>query len=166
MKRVLFLFLFALLASAAQAQTCMTFQEFSPDGKKMERLDSLYPKALATDSTARAFPASRQKEFEIAWTGFYEELMKYFTANGLFWGKSTDCFNKVYFSAEGKVDYWLFNFLKKDQVPQETQDLYLKLITQYSQTHGINFKADKPFAQCATVTFFDFTSGTKRKKDE
>lgn len=152
-KQILFfLLLFPLLASA---QTCITFQQAEKNGKGQAQLDSLYLPAFHADSTKAVFPGKRQDEFSKAWTAYFSGLMKYLAKNDFTWEKETNCFQKIYFSPSGKVEYWLYNFQKKDNVPEATQQQFEALLLEYSKKHRIRIKADVPFTQCATVVFYD-----------
>lgn len=149
---LVFLLLFPFLISA---QTCITFQQADKNGKGQVQLDSVYLPAFHADSTKAVFPGKRQDEFSEAWTAYFSGLMKYLAKNDFTWGKETNCFQKIYFSPSGKVEYWLYNFQKKDNIPEATQQRFEALLLEYSKKHRIHIKADVPFTQCATVVFYD-----------
>ncbi|HEY6161027.1 MAG TPA: hypothetical protein VI112_07385 [Bacteroidia bacterium] len=147
------LFLLALI-TVAHSQNCMTFQDMGKNGVRLTQLDSLYPNALKTETFEGVFPEGKKlKKFDKAWAGFYEELMNYFSKSGLKWDKPTYCFNKIYFDADGNVQYWFFNFMKEDNIPADVQAKYLQGIKEFSKTHQIKIKAGTKFSQCASVTF-------------
>src|ERR1051326_3027290 len=146
--------LFMLVSSAMLSQNCMTFQDMEKNGVRMTQLDSLYPNAMKTTTFEGVFPEGKKlKKFDKAWGGFYEELMNYFSKSGLKWEKPTYCFNKIYFDADGNVQYWFFNFMKEDNIPADVQAKYLQGIKDFSKTHQIKIKAGTKFSQCASVTF-------------
>ena len=64
-------------------------------------------------------------------------------------------FNKIYFDANGKVEYWFFNFKKSDNIPQEKQDKYLELLKKFAKDHKLNIKSTSKYSQCASVDFID-----------
>lgn len=152
-KLLLIFFIFTL--TAARAQTCITFQQAEKNGKGQVQLDRDYLPAFHADSSKAVFPGKRQDEFSKAWTAYFSGLMKYLAKNDFMWEKETNCFQKIYFSPSGKVEYWLYNFQKKDNVPEATQQRFEALVLAYSKKHCIRIKADVPFTQCATVVFYD-----------
>ena len=134
----------------------MTFQEMEKNGLKMDSLQRLYPNATKTDTFAGVFPAGKKGDrFSDAWLKYYTDLMNYFSENGLKWEKPTYCFNKIFFDANGKVEYWFFNFKKADNIPDDVQQKYLQGLQQFSKKHKIKIKADSKFTQCASVTFIN-----------
>jgi len=139
----------------------MTFQDMGKNGLYLEQLDTLYPNATGTGKTDGVFSGRKEKSFTKAWGAFYTDLMQYFADNGFVWKQPTSCFNKIYFSADGSIAYWFFNFSAKDSIPDHVQAKYLELITQYSKNHRIKIKGKSNFSQCASVTFYDF----EKKKD-
>lgn len=152
---VLLLFVFGCLLLPGKAQTIMTFQEMEKNGISMTKLDSIYPNATHADKNLGVFKGKKEEKFSKAWVDFYTELMTYFGKNGLIWGKQTYCFNKIYFSKEGKVAYWFFNFKQADNIPQEKQETYSKLLKEFSNKYQIKIKSKSNFSQCASVDFID-----------
>ena len=133
----------------------MTFQEMETNGITMTKLDSIFPNATSADKTLGVFKGKNMDKFSKAWGNFYMELMEYCGKCGLVWGQQTYCFNKVYFTKEGKVDYWFFNFKKTDNIPQEKQDAFRKILNEYCLKNKIKIKAKSNFSQCASVDFVD-----------
>lgn len=155
MKKLFIIHVFCLLSSSfIFGQTCITFQEMEEHGLSINKLDSLYQNAIHADTVQGPF-TGRQQNFAAAWLQFYEGLFKHFTDNGLEWGEPTFCFNKIYFTKTGQIDYWFYNFGKTDNIPIDKQKAYLALITEYSKTHNIEITAQTPFSQCASVTLTD-----------
>jgi hypothetical protein len=149
------LILLLINIQANNAQKIMTFQEMEKNGLSMAKLDSTFHNASDAGSVPGVFTGKKSKKFSKAWGSFYKDLMTYCGKNGLIWGKQTYCFNKIYFSPTGEVAYWFFNFKKADNIPQEKQDLYLKILKQYSSAHKLKIKASVPYSQCASVDFID-----------
>ncbi|TND07961.1 MAG: hypothetical protein FD123_2769 [Bacteroidetes bacterium] len=164
MRILLFLFLSCGSLFTVKAQQCMTFQELNKNENRMAKLDSLFPSAVAGDTANKIFPGKLQQEFQAAWGNYFSGLFQYLADNGLVWGEQTYCFNKIYFSPDGSVQYWLFNFRQADRIHPDLQDQYHALITSYSKTHKIKIKAGSFFSQCASVDFIDVPPKKKRKK--
>lgn len=150
-----FLLSLTFITTTAFSQKVMTFQEMEKSGIKMAELDSLYPNSTKTDKFQGVFIDKKLDKFTTAWGDFYMDLMTYFSENKFIWGKQTYCFNKIYFQSNGKIDYWFFNFKKSDNIAQEKQDMFLKLLDEFAKTHKIKIKAKTNFAQCASVDFVD-----------
>ncbi len=146
--------LLLLTCSVTVGQTCITFQEMERQGLPMDSLDSTYPNALHPDTAQGPF-MGRQKNFEKAWGQFYEDLIQHFHDHGLEWENPTYCFNKIYFSPTGEIEYWFFNFRKKDAIPADKQAQFLKLIKEFSRSYQIKITADTNFSQCTSVTLFN-----------
>ena len=72
-------------------------------------LDSAYTNAINEDSTKAAFQG-QQETFIGHYQQFYRDLDDYLHANGFYWSDTTRCFNKIYFSASGRVEHYLFGF--------------------------------------------------------
>jgi hypothetical protein len=140
--------------SLAKAQTIMTFQNAEKNGVVFKLQDSLYRNAY-DDAKGKGVFNGRTQEFDDAWGKFYLDLMYFFNVNKLTWGKPTYCFNKVYFDKTGKVEQWYFNFKKTDSIPQAKQEVYLKLIKEFSEKQKINISTDRKFSQCASVDLID-----------
>lgn len=159
MRKLFFVVCVFCWALLAQAQQCMTFQDMEKNGLSLAKLDSLYPNALGSGKAEGAFKS--QQKFGKQWAQFHEDLMLYLNTNGLKWGKPTNCFNKIYFNADGKIEYWFFNFFKADSIPENIQAKYLELITAFSKIYTFKDKIPSQFTQCATVTFFDIEEKQK-----
>ena len=71
------------------------------------------------------------------------------------WDKSTRCFNRIYFNADGTIDYFLYNFLGKpeDQLSDERQNEFNKLLNLFIKGYRINVTARVKFAQCSPTTY-------------
>jgi hypothetical protein len=131
----------------------MTFQNAERFGIKVKQLDSLYLNAIPSATYEGVFKGS--KDFDIAWGKFYKDLLDFMAGQGLKWSKPQDCFNKVYFTKDGVVEHWFFNFPLADNVPADIQIKYRKIVEEFSKDHKIKIKADKNFSQCATVTLME-----------
>jgi hypothetical protein len=141
------------ICSFVNGQDCMTFQEYSSNGEKVSDLDSLYPTAINIDTTIAVFHG-RMPEFYEAWASLLKDFGKYLSAHDFEWNKSTHCFNKVYFSKDGTIDKFLFNF-KPGAIDKEKQVEFGKLLNSFTKDYKlkINSAADKDFSQCGGVNY-------------
>lgn len=136
----------------SRAQKSMTFRE----AERMEifkPLDKKYPGGISADSTKSVFKNS------VAYTNAYRDFLlgfgRYLKAHDFLWGKPVRCFNKVYFSRAGKVDYFLYNF-KPGDLTAEQEIAFAKLLADYIQTARFPLPATSRFAQCSPVKYADF----------
>jgi len=92
------------------------------------------------------------------WTALFKELMTFLSAQGFVWGRETWCHVRIYFAADGIIEYWLYNFKRNDGILPEQQDEFQRLITLFSQEHTISITSKSSFSQCGGVTFWDMDS--------
>jgi len=135
------------------SQKAMTFQEAEKSGISVAKLDSVYISGLHTDSTKSVFH-QQQKEFIAAYQSMLQDLGNYLKKNKFSWGKSTACFNRIYFSSQGKIDYFLYNFRKGD-VTEEKEKQFDGLLNNFIKTYQFPMKAKTGFAQCSPVRYMD-----------
>jgi hypothetical protein len=84
-----------------------------------------------------------------AYYDFLERLSDYLYNHHFKWGQETRCWNRIFFHADGAVDYYLFDF--KTPVSKEQSDKFSELFATYCTTHKLGMSADKGFAQCGKV---------------
>ncbi len=145
--------IFLLAVQVLKSQSCMTFQETEKNNISIKHLDSLYLNATASGTFAGVFNGS--KKFDEAWLKFHQDLINYMAKRGIKWEKPQNCFNKIYFEADGKVAYWFFNFPKADNVPADVQEKYRNSINEFSKTEKLKIKSEAKFSQCVTVTLME-----------
>lgn len=151
MKEIYLILLLISSGSYAFSQKSMTFKEAQEIGI-YPQLDSLYRGGIDSDSTRSIF--KDQKAYIEAYQQFLFQLGTFLKKNNFKWGKQVRCFNRIYFSKEGTVDYFLYNF-KEGQVTPEQEREFGKLLQKFIQEAKFNLKADQQFAQCSPVKYTD-----------
>lgn len=149
--KLIYLLACLMLFFGANGQQSMTFEEAKRIGI-YEQLDSLYRGGLDSDSTKAVFKDSQQyiKHYQ----GFLNNLGGFLSKKGFKWGKSVRCFNKIYFSKEGKVAYFLYQFTGGQLSP--TQEIaFGQLLSEFIQEASFGLSASVPFSQCSPVKYTD-----------
>src|SRR5690349_17483313 len=86
-------------------------KEAEKQGNSYKRLDGIYPSALHLNPILAVFKTPQEQEnFQKAYIKFMQDLNAFLKANNFSWGKQTTCFNRIYFNANGVVDYFLYSF--------------------------------------------------------
>lgn len=155
MKYSVLVFFILFFVSVVHSQECKSFNDYKAEGKDVTILDSLYPAAMHIDSNLAVFHG-REQEFFLAWKTMLQDLATYLDENEFYWGGQMWCFNRVYFSPNGKVDTYLFKF-KEDTVDEEKQKAFAALLSDFTSdyTLKIDSAAKSQFAQCGPVTYLD-----------
>ncbi|RZJ63069.1 MAG: hypothetical protein EOO45_22070 [Flavobacterium sp.] len=155
------LLLFAYGTSSAQKQPlAITFQQAEKQGITIAKLDSTYKSAVDANPEKAVFKSpAAQKDLQVAYGSLLAELQKHLATNGFKWEKPTRCFNRIYFTPEGKIDYFLYNFIPKPSDPnpvsEEKRIKFEKLLSSFIKNYQFKLSADVKFAQCSPVTYSD-----------
>lgn len=144
--------LLCLLLSFSQGMAT-TFQKAANSGVSIMVLDSLYQSALHTDSLQAAF-AGREKEFQSAYISMLQALGAFLHTHNFKWEKQIRCFNRIYISKDGTIDYFLFNF-KPGEIDPEKEQAFEKLLGEFITTYRFPLTNTKSFAQCSPVQYSD-----------
>jgi len=150
-----YLFVFALLCPLLSFSQGMatTFQKAANSGVSIPALDSLYQSALHADSLQAAF-AGKEKEFQHAYISMLQALGAFLHTHNFKWEKQTRCFNRIYISKDGTIDYFLFNF-KPGEIDPEKEQAFEKLLGEFITTYRFPLTNTKSFAQCSPVQYSD-----------
>ncbi len=134
----------------------LTFKQAADQGIRIGQLDSTYKSAVHADSSLAVFkPGIEQETMIKAYQQLLKDLGTFLNKNGFTWNKPTRSFNRVYFSAGGKIDYFLYNFTgNAGDKPDETQQAeFARLLGQFVQAYTFPLKANVKFAQCSPTTY-------------
>jgi len=160
--RITFIFLFFSASSlfAQKRPLAITFQNAEKQGLAFSKLDSSYKSAVDSDTSKAVFKsAAQQKELQLAYADLLKDLNKHLAENNFKWEKPTRCFNRIYFKPNGKIDYFLYNFLPKPSDPnpisEEKRLRFEKLLSAFIRKYQFKLTADVKFAQCSPVTYAD-----------
>ena len=145
------LLIFILLNICTFAQKSMTFKQAEKIGIS-QKLDSLYLGGIDSDSTKSIF--RDQKAYIESYQQFIFQLGEFLKKNNFKWGKQVRCFNRIYFSKQGTVDYFLYNF-KEGQITPEQENEFGNLVQKFIQKAKFGLKTDTQFAQCSPVKYID-----------
>lgn len=152
---LLFVLLLLSLQSFGQ-HLGLTFQEAEKTGLTQPYLDSMYQSAMHVDTAEAVFKTDieQQNMFE-AYVKLLQDFGKFLSANNFNWERPTKCFNRIYFSADGTIDYFLFNFLGKptDKPSAAREKQFTQLLNAFIKNYQIAIKAPRKFAQCSPSTY-------------
>jgi hypothetical protein len=144
--------IFFLADSFLFAQGVATpFTEAARQGIRFEVLDSIYRPALDQDSTKAVFHG-REDQFQKAYGALLGDLNSYLKQNGFVWQKNVRCFNRIYLSPEGKIDYFLYHFLPGELESKE-QKKFSSLLDSFIRQYEFPLKTQTRFAQCSPVIY-------------
>ena len=129
------------------------FQKAIDNGISIKKLDSIYSSALHSDSSKAVFKG-REKEFYNGYVSMLQALGVFLKKNDFSWGKTTRCFNRIYISSEGTINYFLFNFYP-NQIESTKEQQFEKLVSEFIKTYQFPMKANTNFAQCSPVIYSD-----------
>ena len=134
----------------------ITFQEAESKGIYIRVLDSLYLSAVHVDSTLAVFKTpEEQSRVHAEYVRLLQSLGDFLSANNFEWEKPAACFNRIYFSPGGNIDYYVFNFRGKpeDKPSPEKEKEFTRLVNLFIQDFKIDLRAHRKFAQCSPTTF-------------
>ena len=151
MRKITFIITLILLNICAFGQKSMTFKQAEKIGIS-QKLDSLYRGGIDSDSTKSIF--KDQKAYIKSYQQFIFQLGDFLKKNNFKWGKQVRCFNRIYFSNQGTVDYFLYNF-NEGQITPEQESEFGNLVQQFIQQARFGLKTDTKFAQCSPVKYTD-----------
>jgi len=134
----------------------MTFQEAAKLGISIDKLDSSYKSAVHVDTSLAVFKTdSAQEKMHEAYVKLLQDFGKFLSEHNFKWDKPTRCFNRIYFSPGGTIDYFLYNFLGKpeDKLPEEKQKKFNTILNRFINDYKLAVTANVKFAQCSPATY-------------
>jgi hypothetical protein len=85
----------------------LTFQDAEKQGISIKHLDGIYKSAVHSDTSLAVFKTETEQEaLQQGYVKLLQDLGKFLSDNNFKWEKPTRCFNRIYFSAEGTIDYF------------------------------------------------------------
>ena len=146
--------LFNIHAALAQKKA-MTFSDASLVIKEYDQLDNIYQSAVHSDTQLAVFKSEEEQRNHIeSYHSMLRDLGEFLKSNGFEWGGETRCFNRIYFNQDGKVDYFLFNFMS-DSVPNNKEEEFARLLELFLENYTFGVTADTKFSQCSPVKYAD-----------
>lgn len=134
----------------------LTFQEAEKQGISIKHLDSIYTSAVHSDTSLAVFKTDTEQEaLQQAYIKLLQDFGKFLSDNNFKWEKPTRCFNRIYFSSNGTIDYFLFNFLGKieDKPTGHTEKEFQRLLNAFISDYEFPLTAETKFAQCSPTTY-------------
>jgi hypothetical protein len=134
----------------------LTFQDAEKQGVSIKHLDSLYRSAVHGDTSLAVFKTEKEQDaLQQAYVKLLQDFGKFLSENNFKWEKSTKCFNRIYFNADGTIDYFLFNFLGKaeDKPYEEIVKEFQRLLNAFISDYQFSLTSKSKFAQCSPTTF-------------
>lgn len=140
---------------SSYGQKAMTFKEAEVLGKSFQHLDSLYKSAVHSNADLAVFKSSgEQAELQKSYILLIKDLATFLKLKDFKWGKTTKCFNRIYFNPAGKIDYFLYNF-PKDQIAPEKEKEFERLLNLFVKEYKFPLIANENFAQCSSIKYTD-----------
>lgn len=159
MMRLNFIWALLLLFGSLSAQKVVRFSQLEAEGLQLAWLDSVYTSAVHNDTSMAVFKSeAAQQNFIAAYGAFIQDFGKFLADHGFEFKQVQRCFNRVYFSATGTVDYFVYSFSNKNIEPQNQltdQQLqeFERLLMMYLKTATLSVTAPVSFAQCSPVVY-------------
>ena len=90
-----------------------------------------------------------------AYIKLLQDFGKFLTNHNFKWDKPTKCFNRIYFNVDGTIDYFLYNFLGKqeDKLSEEGQKEFNELLNQFIKEYKFTMTSKIKFSQCSPTTY-------------
>ena len=150
MKKLLPLILI-LLTAAVFGQEAMPFKEAREKGI-YPKVDSIYKSAIDSDISRAVFKTEEDIQKHIAaYQDFLLQFGQFLADNEFEWTEDTRCFNRIYMSPEGRVEYFLYDF--KTPLPELKATEFRRLLSLYIKSNNFGVTAPVKFAQCSPVTY-------------
>lgn len=154
-KLKLTLIILCFISIISSGQNCLSFNEAKEKGITMEKLDSAYTNAVHSDSTVYSIFSGQEKEFNDAYIEMLQDLSGYLKKNEFIWENPTWCFHKIYFSKEGKIDYWLYNF-RTGEIDETKLAEFKISLNKFQKDFKFGLPAKDKFSQCGSATYQDY----------
>ena len=151
MRRSILIIMALGLCSIAGAQQVFSFDDPASEPIRAMGLDSIYQSGLHTDSTQAVF-GKNPEEFFNAYQGMLKDLVTYLRTNGFKWEQPLRGFNRIYFSEDGKIDYFLYS-IRPGQLTPEQGKRFEVLLKAWVADYRFPMTAEVGFAQCSPVTY-------------
>jgi hypothetical protein len=133
MKKIIFLasVLFISVSMYGQGKT-FSVEELVWHGLSMNHLDSIYKNGLpVSDPNHQVFSQNYYDNVvEKARIALLQKMGDYFEKNGLKWGNSVKCWNRIYFNSNGTIDYFVYHFIGK--VDNNKENEFKKLLNRFN----------------------------------
>lgn len=134
----------------------LSFEEADTAGISIDHLDSVYQSAVNIDTSLAVFKTEQEQDSMAAqFLQLLNDLGAFLSKHSFYWTDTVHCFNRIYFSPDGTIDYFLFNFLERAQSKKPTperQERFKTLLNRFIQDYHLTLKARTRFVQCGSST--------------
>lgn len=132
------------------------FKQANDAGISKDQLDATYPNAINVSEPDKSVFNGQEKRFQLNYVGMLKSLSAFLGQKGFKWGDGeTKCFNGIYFSPEGKIDYFLFNFYP-NQIQSDQEKEFQKLLSEFVKTYKFPLSASSKFSYSGPVAYKTF----------
>ena len=93
-----------------------------------------------------------------SWRAFHQKVNTILSDNNFTWeipDSTITVFNKIYFSKNGDVNYFLVNIIN-EKVTDSTKNIYIKLLENNLDKLNIDVVRENQFAQCGKVKYKNY----------
>ncbi len=151
-------------------QYVMTHARAAESGINEDSLLSVYLPAFEIDTLTGGFTKNSMIQsqnqmvgFVLSWRQFLSDIGAEMLEQHFDWDKIYDGHCVVYFSADGTVDYFLYNYIG-EKPPESTQRAFEQVLERYVAKNKIGYFGSRKFKQCGGVRFAP--SGVVEEDDE
>ena len=149
MRKIIFTgFLFLHIIARSQ-QFVGSFTDAKANGTRISKLDSIYKNAIG--SGVIVFKGQEEK-FMAAYQKMLQDFGAYLKKNGFSFGQSTRSFTRIYFKADGSIDFFLYNF-KPGVAPEDKIKAFDRLLKEFVKSYNIGMQGSENFVQCSPTVF-------------
>lgn len=132
----------------------LSFEGADTVGISIDHLDSVYQSAVNIDTSLAVFKTEQEQDsLATQFTQLLNDLGAFLYKNKFYCSDTVRCFNRIYFSPDGTIDYFLFSFLdkaKRKKPTPEKEEHFKALLNLFIQDYHITLKAKTRFVQCGS----------------
>ena len=132
------------------AQRAFQHNDAPKYGIRTTQLDSIYKSAIHADSTLAVFKSV--EDVSTAYSSLLQAFGNFLSKNNFVWDQKTTGFNRIYFDADGSIDYFVYSF-RGTQLSEEQLTRFNELLNLFIQDYHFPLTAKEKFAQCSPVTY-------------
>lgn len=150
------IFCFIISTAVFSQHAVMNSDDADKAGLSDNALAATYKQAVFPD-TAKAVFKTREQQIaaETAFVVLNNDLNAYLKKNGFVLEKPVSCYSRIYFSADGSIDYFIYSFLSRNapSVTQEQEKEFARLVNAFIQTYKIQLTATEKFMTYRPLNF-------------
>jgi hypothetical protein len=130
----------------------LTVHDAAMKGLTIDHMDSTYKSAGNKDTSKAVFKTDTLQHLMYnAYVNLLKDFGKFLKENNFYWEEKTKCWNRIYFSKDGTIDYFLYNFQEQLSLGKEKE--FERLLNLFIKNYQIPMTASVKFAQCSPVSY-------------